>query len=81
MNGQLWHWGTETLQFLPQRALWRQEGRVLMLADLHLGKAEAFQDKGDRRGGLADLATGVPASPPPLQTSCLRGHSGHPAYS
>ena len=34
------------MQFLPQRALWRQEGRVLMLADLHLGKAEAFQAQG-----------------------------------
>lgn len=46
MSAQLWQWGAESLQFLPQRALWRPEGRVLMLADLHLGKAEAFQAQG-----------------------------------
>ena len=42
----LWRWKQETLGFLPERALWREHGRVLMVADLHLGKAESFQAQG-----------------------------------
>ena len=41
-----WSWGDSPLTFLPQRALWRAEGRELFVADLHLGKAEAFQAHG-----------------------------------
>ena len=46
MDGLDWTWRDETLRFLPQRALWREAGRQLMVADLHLGKAEAFQAHG-----------------------------------
>ena len=46
MDGVDWFWREETLRFLPQRAVWREAGRQLMLADLHLGKAEAFQAHG-----------------------------------
>ena len=42
----IWTWNQESLGFLPQRALWREDGRVLMVADLHLGKAESFQVQG-----------------------------------
>ena len=35
-----WSWGDSPLMFLPQRALWRAEGRELFVADLHLGKAD-----------------------------------------
>ena len=41
-----WAWGKSSLTFLPQRALWRAEGRELFVADLHLGKAEVFQAHG-----------------------------------
>lgn len=42
----LWCWKQERLHFLPERALWRDDGRMLMVADLHLGKAETFQAQG-----------------------------------
>ena len=41
-----WRWRDEQLQFLPERAIWRPAGRELMVADLHLGKAEVFQAHG-----------------------------------
>ena len=41
-----WHWRGEELIFLPERALWRPEGGELMVADMHLGKAELFQAHG-----------------------------------
>ncbi|MGC6483487.1 MAG: ligase-associated DNA damage response endonuclease PdeM [Synechococcus sp.] len=41
-----WHWHDETLVLLPERALWRPQGGELMVADLHLGKAEVFQAHG-----------------------------------
>ena len=44
--GQPWHWGSEELVLMPQRALWRPKSRQLMVADLHLGKAEVFQAHG-----------------------------------
>jgi len=34
------------LELLPERALWAPAERLLLLADLHLGKAEAFQASG-----------------------------------
>ena len=46
MNGQEWVWRSESLRFLGERALWREQGRQLMVADLHLGKAEVFQAHG-----------------------------------
>ena len=52
-----WSWGKESLCFLPERALWRPEGRQLMVADLHLGKAEAFQAHGIPLPSDADLGT------------------------
>ncbi|MBM5825416.1 MAG: ligase-associated DNA damage response endonuclease PdeM [Cyanobacteria bacterium M_surface_10_m2_119] len=39
-------WGGERLQLLAQRAVWDPQRRVLLLADLHLGKAESFQAQG-----------------------------------
>ena len=44
--GLLWTWGQERLEFLPEKALWRPTGRELLIADLHLGKAEVFQAHG-----------------------------------
>ena len=41
-----WTWRDEILTFLPERALWREEGQQLMISDLHLGKAEVFQAHG-----------------------------------
>ena len=42
MANHIWGWGNEYLHFLPEKALWREKDRVLMVADLHLGKAEVF---------------------------------------
>lgn len=39
-------WGEGQLQLLAERAVWEAEQRVLLLADLHLGKAESFQAQG-----------------------------------
>jgi len=39
-------WRNSRLELLPQRAAWDPELRVLLLADLHLGKAESFQAQG-----------------------------------
>ena len=39
-------WEQQQLMLLPERALWVPEQRVLLLADLHLGKAETFQANG-----------------------------------
>ena len=44
--GLPWTWGQERLEFLPEKALWRPKGRELLIADLHLGKAEVFQAHG-----------------------------------
>ena len=41
-----WTWRDEVLTFLPERALWREHGKQLMVSDLHLGKAEVFQAHG-----------------------------------
>ena len=45
-SGLVWRWGQERLEFLPEKALWRPAGRELLIADLHLGKAEVFQAHG-----------------------------------
>ena len=41
-----WQWQNEELHLLPERAIWRPRGRELLIADLHLGKAEVFQAHG-----------------------------------
>ncbi|QCH13852.1 ligase-associated DNA damage response endonuclease PdeM [Synechococcus sp. CB0101] len=40
------HWQTSELELLPQRALWQAATGLLLVADLHLGKAESFQASG-----------------------------------
>lgn len=61
-------WHQQQLLLLPERALWAPEQRLLLLADLHLGKAETFQahgiplpSDGDRStlNRLLDLAHGL----------------------
>ena len=39
-------WGAERLRLLPERAVWLERHRSLLVADLHLGKAETFQAHG-----------------------------------
>jgi DNA ligase-associated metallophosphoesterase len=39
-------WQGSPLELLPQRALWHERSGELLLADLHLGKAESFQASG-----------------------------------
>lgn len=39
-------WADETLHLLPEGALWWPVGRVLFVADLHLGKAASFRALG-----------------------------------
>ena len=57
MTSYPWSWEQERLTFLPERALWRQKGRILMVADLHLGKAETFQAHGVPFPSDADTGT------------------------
>lgn len=39
-------WRNQPLELLSERALWDPQQRTLLLADLHLGKAESFQASG-----------------------------------
>jgi len=39
-------WQGSELELLPQRALWQADTGLLLVADLHLGKAESFQASG-----------------------------------
>jgi DNA ligase-associated metallophosphoesterase len=39
-------WQGIDLELLPQRALWQANAGLLLVADLHLGKAESFQASG-----------------------------------
>jgi len=51
-------WGDERLEMLPERALWLPRRRWLLLADVHLAKAEHAQALGvpvPSDGGRADL--------------------------
>jgi uncharacterized protein len=50
-------WGGETLELLAARAIWDPGRRVLLLADLHLGKAESFQAQGIPLPSDGDAAT------------------------
>ena len=42
-GGCIWRWRDEQLVLLPDRGIWREASRDLLVADLHLGKAEVFQ--------------------------------------
>ena len=42
-GGWIWRWRDEQLVLLPDRGIWREASRDLLVADLHLGKAEVFQ--------------------------------------
>jgi DNA ligase-associated metallophosphoesterase len=42
----LLQWQGHRLELLPQRAVWDPAQRLLLLADVHLGKAECFQASG-----------------------------------
>lgn len=39
-------WGDHRLELLAGKALWETDRRILLVADLHLGKAETFQASG-----------------------------------
>ena len=39
-------WAGESLQLLPERALWGPAGRTLFVADLHIGKAATYRALG-----------------------------------
>jgi DNA ligase-associated metallophosphoesterase len=40
------HWRGQRLELLAAKALWDHEQKLLLVADLHLGKAETFQSQG-----------------------------------
>ena len=40
------NWNGQTLVFLPDKALWVEQQRLLLLADVHLGKADHLQAHG-----------------------------------
>jgi len=50
-------WQGSSLELLPQRALWQADIGVLLVADLHLGKAESFQASGIPLPSDGDLST------------------------
>lgn len=72
LPGALWDSiAGERVAFLPQRAAWWERARTLILADLHLGKAETFAAAGAALNGgvldhtlaqLSDLASSLDAA-------------------
>ena len=50
-------WQDTSLELLPQRALWQAATGLLLVADLHLGKAESFQASGIPLPSDGDLST------------------------
>ena len=40
------HWNGQTLVFLPDKALWVEQQQLLLIADVHLGKADHLQAHG-----------------------------------
>ena len=50
-------WQGSSLELLPERALWQADVGVLLVADLHLGKAESFQASGIPLPSDGDLST------------------------
>lgn len=51
------HWNGERLELLGEKAVWDPARRTLLLADLHLGKAETFQAHGIPLPSDGDAAT------------------------
>lgn len=51
------HWRGHSLDLLGARAIWAAEQRTLLVADLHLGKAETFQRAGIPLPSDGDLET------------------------
>ncbi|MFM7362289.1 MAG: ligase-associated DNA damage response endonuclease PdeM [Cyanobium sp.] len=69
-------WGEEELWLLPERAVWLAGRRLLLLADLHLGKAETFQAHGiplpsDGDAGTLNLLLDLAARWRPAQVLVL----------
>jgi DNA ligase-associated metallophosphoesterase len=56
-EAEAFQWRHEHLQLLGSRALWLPERRVLLVADLHLGKAELLQAHGIPLPSDGDAAT------------------------
>jgi DNA ligase-associated metallophosphoesterase len=50
-------WNGDTLELLGEKAVWDPARRTLLLADLHLGKAETFQAHGIALPSDGDAAT------------------------
>ncbi|MFM7550626.1 MAG: ligase-associated DNA damage response endonuclease PdeM [Cyanobacteriota bacterium] len=50
-------WGGAVLELLGEKAVWDPARRTLLLADLHLGKAETFQARGIPLPSDGDAAT------------------------
>ena len=46
MSASSLNWNGQTLVFLPDRALWVEQQRLLLIADVHLGKADHLQAHG-----------------------------------
>jgi DNA ligase-associated metallophosphoesterase len=57
MPGARLQWQASQLELLPQRALWHRTTGCLLVADLHLGKAESFQASGIPLPSDGDLST------------------------
>lgn len=51
------HWRGQRLELLAAKALWDPRQELLLLADLHLGKAETFQSHGIALPSDGDAAT------------------------
>ena len=51
------HWQETRLELLPQRGVWLPASGVLLVADLHLGKAETFQHHGIPLPSDGDVTT------------------------
>ena len=57
---QSFHWHGHRLELLPERAVWDRQQGLLLLADVHLGKAECLQAHGvpvPSDGDTANLET------------------------
>ena len=46
MSASSLNWKDQTLVFLPDKALWVEQQRLLLIADVHLGKADHLQAHG-----------------------------------
>ena len=46
MSASSLNWNGQTLVFLPDKALWVEQQRLLLIADVHLGKADHLQAHG-----------------------------------